>query len=405
MTTSASRQHHGPTGDSAGASPLARWQSLVERVRARLAPPQPVLLLRADGSRAVWLGDAPLPPDAVRTPPRFVAVEVPDDLLLQRALDLPRLAPELAAEAVELDVRSSSPFPADDLAWGSTVRDTADGRRRAHIALASRRQVAQYLASHGPEPSEGAPAPEAWALAGGVPVVLTGFGEPARLAQAASRARGDLVLLASAVLLALLVAATPTLQLRSRAVEAAAAHQALGQRVEPFVRKRDELTAINDSLQKLDAAASDRVDPAGVMEVLTNALGDDTYLYSLDIRKARVAAGGHTVDAAALLQKLSADPRLKDVRAPTAVTRVPGASKEAFMVEFTMAPPAAVAVPAAPVAAAPAAVAPAAVAASMPLAGPPAAEVASSPGPAAVAAPAKPASAGASPFAIGGTRK
>jgi general secretion pathway protein L len=409
MTTSANRVHDGPAR-TAGAAWAARWASWVEALQSRLFPPAPVLLLRADGSRAVWLGDAPLPPEAVRKEPQFVAVEVPDELLLHRTLDLPRLSPELTADAVQLDVRSHSPFAPDDLAWGSTVRETADGARRAHIAIASRRQLSQYLATHGPEPAESAPAPEAWALAGAVPIVITGYGEPARLAQAAVRARWDVALAALALLLAALAAMTPTIQLHFRAAEAARQYEAVATRAAPLVRRRDELMAINDSLRKLDAAVADRVDPADVMEYLTRVLPDDTYLYSLDIRKAKVTAGGHTVDAAALLQKLSADPRLKDLRAPTAVTRAPGATKEAFTLEFTMAPlapavhapavsalPTAVSPPAAPVAeAAPAAAAP--VAAAAPASAAPAgtasaAKASGSPAP------------GASPFAIGGSRK
>ena len=143
------------------------------------------------------------------------------------------------------------------------------------------------------------------------------------------------------------------------------------------------------------------------MEHLTSVLPDDTYLYSLDIRKSKITAAGHTVDAAALLQKLSSDPRLKDVRAPTAVTRAPGATKEAFTVEFTLAPPAPVAAPPAlPEAGAavpPLAPQAAAASAGAPVAGP---AVAASGTAAASAAPvagtaAKPAA--SSPFVIGGS--
>jgi general secretion pathway protein L len=419
MTTSTHRVHDGPARTS-GAAWAARWDAWVEAVRSRLAPPSPVLLLRADGSRAVWLGDAPLPPGATGKAPQFVAVEVPDDLLLHRTLDLPRLTPELAADAVQLDVRSSSPFAPDDLAWGSTVRETPEGGRRAYIAIASRRQLSQYLATHGPEPAAASPAPEAWALAGSVPIVITGYGEPARLAQAASRARWDVALVGLALLLAALVAMTPTIQLHFRAAEAARQYEAVATRAAPLVRRRDELMALNDSLKKLDAASADRVDPASVMEYLTRILPDDTYLYSLEVRKAKITAGGHTVDAAALLQKLSADPRLKDVRAPTAVTRVPGATKEAFTVEFTMEPAAPIAVPTAaagepapvtgnPVAAA-AAAAPAVAAASGPTLGAAGASAApAAPAAAASAAAATPgkapAAGGGSPFAIGGSRQ
>jgi general secretion pathway protein L len=157
------------------------------------------------------------------------------------------------------------------------------------------------------------------------------------------------------------------------------------------------------------------------MEYLTQILPDDTYLYALDVQKTKITASGHTVDASALLQKLSSDPRLKNVKAPTAVVRLPGATKEAFVIEFTMepvpvavsaAPGAAAAVPsvaAVPTAAAssPAAAAASVVAATASAAGRPAAAVvAPAPAPAVAqkqGAPAN-AAAGSSPFVIGGTR-
>ena len=177
-------------------------------------------------------------------------------------------------------------------------------------------------------------------------------------------------------------------------------------RVAPLVRKRDELAVLNERLRSLDAAVADRVDPAGVIEYLTQALPDDTHLYSLDIQKAKITASGHTVDASALLQKLSSDPRLKDVRSPTAVTRMPGATKEAFTVEFTMdMKQVPVSPPSASAAAGPAV--PAAVATpAMPSVSAPATAAATGAPSAAAARPSEPAVApAASRFVIGGSSR
>jgi general secretion pathway protein L len=168
------------------------------------------------------------------------------------------------------------------------------------------------------------------------PVVITGYGEQRRLQHAQARQRWDLALLLLACALASLAAMTPTAQLRLRALEAVDAFEAVVKRAAPLVRKRDEVALLNDRLRSLDTVVADRVDPAQVLEQLTQILPDDTHLYALDIRSAKITASGHTSDASALLQKLSSDPRLRDVRSPTAVTRAPGATKEAFTVEFTM---------------------------------------------------------------------
>jgi general secretion pathway protein L len=409
MTTSATRSATGSpatgTAQPAGAW-LSRLDALVEGWGARLASTDPVLLRHPDGSRSLWQGGKRLEGSPAGKPPAFVAVEIPDDLLLHRSLDLPRLSQSDAAQAVLLEVQGNSPFVPEDLAWGFTLRDLDGGRRRADIVIASRSQLAAFMEKTWPDLHVAGVIPEAWALSGSqAPVVIGGFGEQNRIRHGAARSRWDLALLVLAALLALLAAMTPTMQLRLQAVEAVKASESLMARVGPLVRKRDEVAALNESLRLLDSAAADRVDAAAVMEHLTNVLPDDTHLYSLDIKKAKITAAGHTVDAAALLQRLSSDPRLKDVRAPTAVTRAPGAAKEAFMVEFTMAPSpaptAAMAAPAMPLSSAePAANPPtppttAAAATTAPAAPTPAAApTASRP------APAQP---GKSPFAIGGS--
>jgi general secretion pathway protein L len=306
-------------------------------LRSRLSPSDPVLLFHPDGSQSVWVGNAKLVNAATAKAPDFVAVEIPDDLLLRRSLALPKMSQVDIDKAVLLEVRSNSPFAAEDLAWGCLTQEVEGGQCRAEIVIASRRHISDFIQSRWPDLAPGAKRPEAWAVAGlPAPVVISGYGEQRRLRHEAVEKRVDLALLLVACALAALAAMTPTAQLRLRALEAADALDAVMKRVAPLVRKRDELTALNDRLRSLDTVVADRVDPASVMEYLTEALPDDTYLYRLDIQKAKITASGHTVDFTALLQKLSSDPRLKDVRSPSAVTRAPGATKEAFTVEFTM---------------------------------------------------------------------
>ncbi|MEO7392696.1 MAG: PilN domain-containing protein [Ramlibacter sp.] len=379
-------------------SGLKTW---LDGLGGRLAPSDPVLLLRADGSRAVWNGDAQLPDSAAAKTPRFVAVELPEDLLLRRALDVPSMAATDIEEAVLLDVRSNTPFPPEDLAWGRSLRELPGGQRRAEIVIASRRHISDFIQSRWPDLAGPDRLPEVWATGNpAAPILIRGYGEHKRLHDMASQQRRDWALVLAAVVLAGLAAMTPTLQLRIRAMEAATAFDALVARSAPLVRKRDDFAALNDKLRALDVAAKDRVDPAGVIAYLTQVMPDDTHLYSLDIQKTKIIAAGHTTDASALLQKLSADPRLRDVRSPMPVTRAPGAAKEAFTVEFTL--------DTRPVAAAAASASQASQAAASALVVPGAqpASVAATPVPrpaaAALSAPVKP---GVSPFVVGGTQR
>jgi general secretion pathway protein L len=329
--------HAGPDPREAWAgSSLSRLKTRMGSLWARLASPDPVLLLRTDGSKSVWAGGTRLEGAAAAKKPKFVAVEIPDELLLRRSLILPRMSSDDTAEALLLDVRSNSPFAPEDLAWGSVVRDTEGGQKRAEIVIASRRHISEFLQARRPDLPSGEQ-PEVWGVAGlPEPVVITGYGEQRRLQHARSQQRWDVALLMLACALAAFAAMTPTAQLRLRALEAMDAFQDVVKRSAPLVRQRDEIALLNDRLRSLDAAVADRVDPAQVLEYLTEILPDDTHLYALDIRSTKITASGHTVDASVLLQKLSSDPRLRDVRSPSAVTRQPGATKEAFTVEFTM---------------------------------------------------------------------
>lgn len=320
---------------------LDRLQAASRSFLARLTPSAHVRLIHADGTASVWrVGAVPVPATS-DTIAQFEAREIAETLFLSRRLALPRISAENTESAILLEVRSHSPFATDDLAWGFATHE-ADDRREVDVVMASRKQIEAFLQDRSPDVAGGRSVPpEIWALAGlRVPVILQGYGEAARLHLGARGRRWNYGLLTLAVLLATLVAVTPTVQLNLRAADAADSFAAIMSRAAPLIRKRDELSALNDRLRALDAAAVDKVDVPAVMEYLTRALPDDTYLYSLDVKSGKVVASGHTVDASALLQRLSNDPRLRDVKSPLAVTRQPGATKEAFTVEFAMVGPA-----------------------------------------------------------------
>ena len=404
---------------------FASWLAGLKQQRDSLLawafPGEPVLLLHADGSQAVWRGGVRLPEATGAKAPRFVAIQIPEDMVLRRSMVLPRMSQAHGADAMLLEVASNNPFPADDLAWGAMVREPNGSQTQVELAMTSRRHVTGFMQQRWPELAAAEKQPEVWTLSGqNLPIVLRGFGEVHRLDHAAIERRWNWALAGIILALAAMAAVTPTIQLRLRVQEAVAAYDAVLRRVAPLVRKRDELALMNDKVRSLELIAAERVDPAGVMEYLTRILPDDTYLYSLDIQKTKITASGHTVDASALLRKLSLDPRLKNVKAPMAVTRLPGATKEAFIIEFSMEPQPAALNPtvgavagSAPVAALPASIAaPAAVptapavastAASAPV---PPGPIAALPVPAAVQKPAPPAKppAGSSPFVIGGSR-
>lgn len=167
-------------------------------------------------------------------------------------------------------------------------------------------------------------------------ITLAGFGEANRLRrlQRGRNLRVGLVLLALFWLVPALTAST--LQLAHRARLAEAQFATLSKKAAPAVAQRTELLTQLDGLKDLNEILQERVEPLRVIALMTETLPDDTWLQSLQIQGAKITLQGLTPSAAALMQKLSTEPLFKDVKAPSAAVRQPGAAKEAFNIEFTL---------------------------------------------------------------------
>ncbi len=310
-------------------SPLLSW----------LTPEPTVRLLHSDGQASSWrMGASPSVQPGVPSarPAPFTAVELPQDLFLQKELSLPALADDQVAAAVSLEAQSASPFAADDLAWGHRAEDAANGQLRVVAVMASRRQVESHLHACG----RAGGGDEVWAFADRLaqPIILQGFGEAKRLRHTAARRNLGCGLLATAVILAAAVAFTPTAQLRLRALEAMRIHAELVQRTAPLVEKRAALMQSIEQVKGLSQELAGRIDPLRVVEMLTKVLPDDTAVQNLKLQGAKVTMSGVTADASSLMQLLGAQAGLRDVRAPSAATRTAGAQRESFVIEFSLDP-------------------------------------------------------------------
>lgn len=309
-----------------------------------LTPARPVQVLGLDGVQSLWwAGDgAPVPAANTakgqsRSVP-FKALLLAESLLLRRGLSVPQMPAESLVDALRLQAVSSSPFPATDLVWAYSTGGVKAGQIPVELILASRRQIENYRAQN--LISEASHDQfEIWALAGaGRATVLPGFGENLRLASVARGRRLNCALVLGAVTLLVALALTPSLQLRMRAVEAVRAHEALQKQTVQLLRQREALVEAEGRVGALKENLASYVDPLVVMDQLTRALPDDASLFTLQIRGLKVSMTGQTSNAAALMQILDARPAFKEVKAPTAAVRPPGASKENFNIEFVLDP-------------------------------------------------------------------
>lgn len=298
--------------------PVFRW----------LTPDDAVRVFHADGTESVRQGVSARP-SATTAPVRFVAVELAEDTLLRRSLVLPRLTEEELRQAVELDVRTASPFPADDVVWGFDVE--RGDRLRVDIALTSRQLIERQIEAL--RPRLGAAVPDVWA-GGAKPFVIPGYGESARLARARRMRLALFALLSATALLLAMLAATPTLQLRERALDALRSSEGLSRAVKPQVQMRDELARLGEQVRQLGKVSEPRLDVVALIDQITRELPDDVVLNRLEIADGRAKLMGQADNAAQLLQKLGANPAFREVRAPTGIARAPAGGKEGFSIEF-----------------------------------------------------------------------
>ncbi len=310
-----------------------------------LRPAQMLRLVPAEGApTVVWeSGEPVLKPGRE---PVFWALELPEHMVLRKTVALPALDPQDCASAAELEVQAISPFAADDLLWGYTELSRSSKAVKLLVVLASRAQTEPYLQAQvaqqlhlqtlkGQSKAESLEQPEVWVFAPERrPVVFQGFGEQARYALGRKRLWWNVAGVALAVMLLAAIAATPTAQLRMRAIEATHAYEGMAAKTADVVAKRDTLIQSADKVAGLSELLAERIDGVQVLSMLTNVLPDDTALQSARIQGSKVTISGLTENASALMQKLSNQEGVKDVRAPSAATRMGGGNKESFTIEL-----------------------------------------------------------------------
>lgn len=341
------------------------WQSMCGwAVIAWLKPEPAVRWRRTDGRQVVYRGVGKKPrttPEALKAA-RFEAIELPEDLLLRRVVQLPSLPAAALAGALALEVQNLSPFPIDDLLWvsaeapppvdGASAATPRVAGRCIAVAIASRAQAQAHIAAvqavdATAAVSSSAPAvamPELWVdMGGGKPVIVPGFGEARRAGFQRRWSRINMLLCIVVSLLAFGLLVTPTLQLRLRAIDAVNEYSALQKQVAPLVQQREAYVKAQGLLQALPDAAVQSGAALQIMEIITRALPDDTSLQSFVIsapdgggKLPKVVLVGQTGNAAALMQQLGNQPGFRDVKAPSAAVKPLGAAKESFNIELLM---------------------------------------------------------------------
>lgn len=270
---------------------------------------------------------------------RFEAVQIPESLLLRATLVLPKLQPHELLAALSLQIAGISPFTPTELVWAYEIESrhkTPGETLSVHLVLTSRTLVARHIAQT--HPAVDISRTEVWVsrAIGQEHLVLPGFAESIRAHHRVVWLWVNGLLAAIAILLALAIALTPSIQLYLRAQQAQLAMSSLQQKAAPATKLRESLVHTTDQLSNLDELLGKTLPPVQVLKIITDALPDDTSLLSLRIQGLKVSISGQTSNAAALMKQLGATPGLRDVTAPTPAVKPLGATREQFTIEFTL---------------------------------------------------------------------
>ena len=269
---------------------------------------------------------------------RFDAVLLPESLLLRRTLSLPRLQANDLLAALAIELQKLSPFDPSDLVWTHEVVPQENNTLKVHVSLTSRPLIVRHMGEIHPEPQ--ALPPEVWISRseGAGYWVLAGFGE-ARRKRYGVAWRWVSALLALLVM-ALIVAAavTPSVQLYLRTQQAHQAMFTLFYKAAPVVKNRESLARTTSMTNGLAELIGRPLVPLQVMKLLTDLLPDDTYLWTLQVQGAKVSLTGQTANAAVLMKQMDATPGISNVTASTPASKVAGATREQFAIEFTLNP-------------------------------------------------------------------
>ena len=320
---------------------LAAWASMLEwRVFSWAWPEQAVRVRLPVGGHALSRGlRAPLLNDeqGIRSA-RFEALLLPEELLLRRTLNLPKLQPAELQAALTLEVQALSPFATNDLAWAWEMGAQKGNFTRVQVVLSSHKLIEKYKKSIHPDFE--LRFSEVWVskLEESGFILLPGFGEVRRPRQVITWRWASALLILLAIALVTAMAATPSIKLYLRALQANQAFNVMSQKTSPAMAQRESLVRLSEQLTSLTILAAKSVPPLQTLKLITQALPDDTSLLSLQLQGHKVSITGQTANAASLMKQLGSTPGLHDVRAPTPATKPMGAPRESFTIEFTLDP-------------------------------------------------------------------
>lgn len=300
------------------------------RLRARLDGPRPRLLLDAAGAGTPSAQEA-LARAAATVDPRRVRVRVvvPEHVALVRELELPLAAQENLREVLGFEMSRRTPFRVEDVHFDYRVlsHDPAAQRLRVRLTVLPRAQLAPLFA-----------ALRDWELEPAHDVAMRRDDDAAAASlsfQAAAyrprpHANLNLVLGLAAVVLAGIALWLPVQAQREyrEALEGQLDQARAAAQTVAVLRER--LGAEHEARALLTGARVGQAGMVGLLEVISRALPDGTFLFRLEIARGELNLHGSSDAASSLIAILEATESLHEVRFASPVTRDGASARERF---------------------------------------------------------------------------
>jgi general secretion pathway protein L len=253
-------------------------------------------------------------------------------LVLAKIISMPLAVENDLDAAMAMEVSANSPFPESDTGYGWKISGRNDVNFNIQLAIVSLSSTMSYLGRE--YDCHDASAQEVWALIGGAPVVLTGFGEDKRLKRYNKRLiRIASLVGCSAVLLALIfavAAGAKNLELKQ--------YQQLsidiGAQAENASDMRDALVVANETIAIVNDLITDRPNPRYVLAKVTHLLGDDASLVNFSLKGRQLKFLGRATNAAEVIQTLTKEPTFAKVESRSAITKIGALEQFTLQIEL-----------------------------------------------------------------------
>ncbi len=325
---------------------ISAWRTLLfsEHTPLRKRFDEPVLL-KVGSDELVYQGGEAVNSSSMAKP-AFQAVQLPDDLVLDRALTVPAAAEAELQAVLAMEVAAGSPFSHDDTVFGYRELSRGEHGISIQLAIASRAGIREWINIFDGASAEsgavetgltGLDSLEVWADVDGAKVRIDGFGEAGREKAYRKRLLRASLITGVALLLVLLAASIYAMQQRAALGRLESLQARVQDQSESAAFMRESLVTANDTIAAANELVARYPNPHIEIARLTELLQDDVFLAHFSMRGTDLRIRGRASDAAVVMQTLAEAEEYANVTAPQAITAVGTTGLEQFHLDIALA--------------------------------------------------------------------